>query len=306
MTSLSIEALQHLNPAQVDEVHSLVTDVTRTDGCSPLSEHVLLHLQHGGDAHGRHLLAYEGGSLAGYAHLDVTDPVEGPSAELAVTPDRRRRGVGRALVGALLEQSGETLRLWAHGQHAAARDLAHAMGFEESRVLWQMRRSLLAPLGTPVVPDGITIRSFDPAMDIAGWLALNGRAFANLPDQSRWAESDMAKRIAEPWFDPTGFILATDNDRIVGAHWTKIHGHTSHHDHDAIGEVYVLAVDPSKQGHGLGRALLLLGLEHLRDLGLSQAMLYVDAANTSAITLYEGAGFVRWDTDVLYRHPSHQ
>ena len=43
------------------------------------------------------------------------------------------------------------------------------------------------------------------------------------------------------------------------------------------------------------------GLHHLRSLDLSQAMLYVDASNTTAITLYESLGFARWDTDVLFR-----
>ena len=35
--------------------------------------------------------------------------------------------------------------------------------------------------------------------------------------------------------------------------------------------------------------------------GLTQAMLYVDAANTPAIALYSSLGFTHWDTDVLYR-----
>ena len=48
-------------------------------------------------------------------------------------------------------------------------------------------------------------------------------------------------------------------------------------------------------------ALLLAGLHHLRAQGLTQAMLYVDSDNRSAISLYESLGFTRWDTDVLYR-----
>ena len=61
-----------------------------------------------------------------------------------------------------------------------------------------------------------------------------------------------------------------------------------------------MAVDPDEHGRGLGRALTLAGLQHLRAQGLPDAMLYVDAANTSAISLYESLGFTRWDVDVEF------
>ena len=69
-----------------------------------------------------------------------------------------------------------------------------------------------------------------------------------------------------------------------------------------MGEVYVIGIDPSHRGTGLGRALLVAGLRLLAARGLPQAMLYVDAANTPAIGLYSSLGFTHWDTDVLYRH----
>ena len=94
--------------------------------------------------------------------------------------------------------------------------------------------------------------------------------------------ADLDARMAEPWFDPAGFLLAVDAaDRILGFHWTKVH--PRHGDHPAIGEVYVVGVTPEAQGTGLGKALTVAGIRHLQDQGLHAVMLYVDADNVPAV-----------------------
>ncbi|WP_283138806.1 mycothiol synthase [Rhizohabitans arisaemae] len=294
---------ERLNPAETAEVLALVDAATAADGVRPLNEHVMLHLRYGGDPQAYAVLAVdeETGAVVGYAHVDPTDPVEGPSGELVVHPAHRRKGYGRGLAGAVLELTGGRLRLWAHGRHDGAERLAAGLGFAKIRTLHQMRRSLFADLPEPVFPDGVRLRVFRPGADEEPWLRLNAKAFATHPEQGAWTSADLGRREGEPWFDPAGFFLAERDGRLVGFHWTKIHGAEGEHGHEPIGEVYVVGVDPDEQGGGLGRALTLAGLAHLRSRGLGQVLLYVDEENGAAVRLYESLGFAVWDTDVMYR-----
>lgn len=301
---VSIEQRSRLTSEEVRDVLRLVDAVTDTDGVRPLSEHVMLHLRYGGDAPARNFLAYRDGHLAGYAHLDTTDVVAGASAELAVSPAHRGVGLGRRLVETLLQATEPgRLRLWSHGMQPGATALAQSMGFRRERVLWQMRRSLFAPVPEPQWPAGVRVRTFVVGQDEQPWLEVNNRAFASHPDQGDWTLDDVRMREREPWFDASGFFLAERDSRLVGFHWTKVHGGgepSRGHDHEPMGEVYVVGVDPSMQGQRLGPALTLRGLQYLRARGLPQVMLYVDETNTNAIRVYEQLGFARWDVDVCF------
>ena len=326
-----IEVVGRLAPGELERVTVLVERATETDGARPLSEHVALHLRYGGDTAVRHVLAYDGDVLLGYAHVDPTDVVAGSSAELVVDPSHRGQGVGRRLVAeAIAVSPAGRLRLWAHGDHPGAARLAEAFGMTRTRTLWQLRRSLFAPLPPATLPAGITVRTFLPGLDDDAWLALNAQAFADHPEQGSWGPDDLHQRMAESWFDPHGFFLAeraaADGPHLVGFHWTKVHGgepeahtHDHHHDdtdsdahehvhahgakehgHDPIGEVYVVGVDKAERGNGLGRALTIIGLTHLRAQGLPDVMLYADSDNTAGLHLYESLGFARWSKDVMF------
>jgi len=296
---------ERLSEAEVRAVTELVSAATDADGVAPLSEHVLLHLSHGGDARAANLLLRGGRQLVGYAHLDATDGVAAASGEIVVHPDHRKRGYGRALVGELRTHAGNAeLRLWAHGHQPAAAALAQHTGFTRTRVLWQMRRSLGAPVPEPSWPAGIVVRPFLVGQDEQAWLACNSRAFAGHPEQGDWTLADLLRREAEPWFDPGGFFLAERGGQLAGFHWTKVHRARPLPEpgaqHQAIGEVYVVGVDPDAQGTGLGAALTVHGLRHLRSSGLAYVLLYVDENNPRAVALYERLGFTRWDSDVTY------
>ena len=265
------------------------------------------------------------GEIAGYAYLDPPS-AEGEgevTGELVIHPDRRRQGLGRALTGELaVAAGGHELRLWAHGDLPPAAALARAAGFRTLPRPVADAPPLREPLDQPELPAGRTLRTFVPGQDEEEWLSLNGRAFAKHPEQGGWTRHDLELREREPWFDPAGFFIAEAGGQMAGFHWTKVHDPGSggarggrsfprgvrgdgspreKENEQSLGEVYVVGVDPAEQGSGLGRALTLAGLRHLRDLGVAQAMLYVDEDNVPAIRMYEALGFTRATVDAMYR-----
>lgn len=160
------------------------------------------------------------------------------------------------------------------------RELAE-LGLTFERDLYRMERSL--PMDQP---SGIETRSFAVGQDEAAWVQVNNRAFSWHREQGGWTLEQVAERQAEPWFDADGFRVYDIDGEIAAYCWTKVHDDEV----PPVGEVYVIAVDPAYHGRGLGRALTLAGYEHLAATGLSRAMLYVDADNTPAVTLYLDLG----------------
>jgi mycothiol synthase len=300
-----------LSPPDGARVLELASAAASADGVAPLSEDVLLQVRHGSTPPARDIevaAASPAGDqvMVGYAHLDAPDYAgqDGDiTAELVIHPAHRRQGYGTSLLGSVLETAdGHGVRIWAHGDLPGTAALASKSGLTRIRALFQLRMSLAgAPFADPVFPEGVTVRSFVPGADDAAWLGVNQRAFVHHPEQGSWTIKDLRLREEEPWFDPDGFFLAERDGRIVGFHWTKVH----QPDDGAapIGEVYVVGVDPGQQGGGLGRALTLTGLAHLRRIGLAEVMLYVDEDNTAAVKMYTALGFGRWSTDVMYRRP---
>jgi mycothiol synthase len=144
----------------------------------------------------------------------------------------------------------------------------------------------------------VEVRPFVPGQDDEAWLTVNNRAFTDHPEQGGWVKATLERRMAEPWFDPKGFLLAFDADGLAGYCWTKVHPAT---DADPeLGEIFVIGVDPSRQGSGLGKALVVAGLSSLAERGIRTGMLFVDGDNESALRLYESLGFTTHRRDRAY------
>ena len=249
------------------------------DGVDPLNEasHLALDAGHVGRVH---MAVKEGTTVVAAAFADGLAPVE-----IVVDPDHRRRGHGTSLLTQLLA-AGES-QFWAHGDLPAAQALAATKHLEPARTLLVLRLEMDAPPEPERVPDGVAIRAFEPD-DVDAIVAVN----ASHPEQGAMDRADFDQRASSDWFDPAGLFVAEREGHVVGFHWTKVeHG---------IGEVYVVGVDPSEQGSGLGTALTARGLRHLHESGLRTVDLYVEGDNDPALAVYRRLGFTEHARDVLY------
>lgn len=295
-----IRVISELGPEDLAVARAVLAAAVVDDGRDAVSEAGRLRLREGVGRPGvQHVVQTVAGRPAGYAQVEI--PADGgrSTAEFAVHPGLRRQGLGGQLAGTLLSTvasagTGSGLDVWAHGGHPGAARLAERYGAVLVRELRQMRRPP-AEVPEAALPSGVELRTFRPGQDDGAWLRLNALAFAHHPEQGAWTETDLAERIAEPWFDPEGFFLAVRDGELVGFHWTKVHP-------DGPGEVYVVGVAPEEQGGGLGRALTSVGLRHLfGDREVPEVLLYVDADNPAAVRVYERLGFAVHEVDLMYR-----
>jgi mycothiol synthase len=303
-----------LAPADREAVERLLETVATADGVMPISENARLAVANGREG-ATHLLwrGHVNGpgepGVFGYAFVAPADEESGKVAELCVAPQARRHGIGTALVEAAVDTAGGdgALSAWAHGDLPEAGRLAVHLGFTPVRELRLMELELAKVPAQREAPEGTVIRTFRPGQDEEAWLELNAAAFAHHPEQGAWTRRDLDERMAESWFDPAGFFLAERAGRLAGFHWTKVHaGSDGEGGGRPVGEIYVLGVAPDSGGHGLGRALALTGLHHLRSLGeasqqgMDTVILYVEGDNAPALHLYEALGFHDRSVDVLY------
>ncbi|MGC2653478.1 MAG: mycothiol synthase [Mycobacterium sp.] len=280
------------------QVRELVRVASAVDKVTPVGEQVLRELA---GQRTEHLLVTNGAREAvGYLNFAPARGEASAMAELVVHPQARRHGIGTTMARAALQKSSGHNRFWAHGTLDSARATASALGLVAVRELVQMRRSL-HDTSEPAVPNGVRIRTYAGPDDDAELLRVNNAAFHSHPEQSGWTPTHLAERRAEPWFDPQGLFLAFDDatGKLLGFHWTRVHL-----DKPGLSEVYVVGVDPSAQGRGLGQLLTSVGMvalaRRLADAADPTVMLYVESDNTAAVRTYEGLGFTVYSVDTAY------
>lgn len=286
---VDVRVLRSLTAADRADIDAFL-DKAEIDDCSQLDDHLQADLRHGPRPGFVAALATEDGRTVGYAQASsgnqgfVVDSIVWSGANAHM--DQVRAMLLRALLDTLPE--GAQVTWWAD-EPQTSDPLAESLGMEKGRTLLQMR----CPLPLTVTTD-VTTRPFVVGVDEVAWLEVNNAAFAWHAEQGGWDLATLHQREQEEWFRPDGFLLHERGGRLAAFCWTKLH-HA-----EQVGEIYVIAVHPDFHGLGLGRALTVAGLSWLHRAGATEGMLYVDAGNTSAVSLYRTLGFEVAHTDQAY------
>ncbi len=299
----SLEIKRQMESDDIASVSELLDAAARADGRRPLSDHLYLDLVNGGLDGFAGFLASEPGHDHPVAYAQISRGNDAHAFEIVIHPHHRYEmaTIGPELIEAAIDvvasDGGGRVNWWVFEPTKAHTALADAAHMTRGRTLYQMRRTL--PTGIAVTID---TRAFVPGVDDEAWLRVNNRAFAGHGEQGGWTIETFCQRQQEPWFDPDGFRVLDMAEhgvaRMAGFCWTKVHPATDAG--EELGEIYVIAVDPDFHGRGLGAQLTLAGLDHLADQGIHTGMLYVDADNTPAVTLYERLGFRIHSTNTAF------
>ena len=269
-------------PEHRQAIDELIEAIGLAEGHPAIGEHKYLAL-HRPQSGVVGVAVWDANRLVGFAPV-ARDGARRHVTELVVLPNHRRPPVYQLLLERATDlarsEVGFALRVWVFGPGIVA--TAIKLGFAQERQL--LRLTLDLPLKEAAdYPEEIRVAPFRPGVDEDEWIRLNQLAFARHPENGTWGKAELAERMEQEWFAPDRLIMAWKGERLVGFNWLK--------SVEDQGEIYVVAVDPAIQGGGLGRALILDGIQRLTALGCVQACLYVDADNHRALRLYRSLGF---------------
>jgi mycothiol synthase len=260
------------------DIQNFLDQIEAEDGLPPMSEAKIARLASRESV----VVVAEDDRVMGVGVAATHDQNDGTvhwSVETAVPRSMRFDAFEAAVVSAALGlvPRGAALSVWS--SRATLSAALEDLGFAVVRSLAYMA----VALPVPSRQTEHRIRRFRMA-DTAAFLRANADAYRDHREASSLTNDKFLELSAARWFDEAGLLLVEREEEIVGFCWTKMHP-------GGNGEIYRIGVVPAYQGLGIGRALLLAGLQHIEaQPQVERATLWVDTANASAMTLYTSIG----------------
>ncbi len=174
-------------------------------------------------------------------------------------------------------------------------------GYAIVRYGFLMLRDLADPIAELALPAGLEIRPVVEADHRRIWEA-DSEAFRDHWNRAERTEADFTSWFAEPDLDTSLWRVAWDGDEVAGSVMTFIWPSENEGLGLQRGWLEHVSVRRPWRRQGLASALMASAMVGLREAGMSEAALGVDAENISgALRVYEAMGFRRAKTGVSYR-----
>lgn len=185
---------------------------------------------------------------------------------------------------------GRVRELYLFLPETAAGTLAalEALGFSRERVVYGMEAPILSDM-RPIAPAGWTLEAVkaEDERAVMEFVEVRNRNFKEVLGAHDASAEDVRDMLRSDSALPGGLLLLRDRDGV--AHGTLF---LDRDDEEGVLFVGTVTVDREVRGRGLGRHLIRTALAFGAERGFSKAFLSVNALNRSALSLYEGEGFV--------------
>jgi mycothiol synthase len=236
-------------------------------------------------------LARSGDAVVGAASISYVDDIA-RVGEFCVSRDLRRRGIGREMLGKIVEEarSRGSSRIMLTGvdlREEESRGFAEAMGFrldrDGIRMEWHPR-----PIPEVELPDGYRLRTFREG-DEAAWSDLINRAYSTTPNKTEYTPQKVRENwTSTPCFMSDGCFFVTRGSDLVGCFmaWREVDAGPRR------GRLHWLAVDPEHRRRGIAKFLTVAVIEHLKEKGLDSIFLDTGYNLPVAMAMYRKLGFV--------------
>lgn len=327
MRALDLPALPGLAGRAFDpdrdypEVAALIADANAADGTEWIPTEAQLRADWAAaqsfDPRRDLVLVTAGDRLTAMARVAVRERIDsvGHQIMVLVRPELRRRGIGSALLAwaeaRAREQAAEGaggpsdkerfLAGWSDVEVPGTLEFASAAGYELVRRFLLMVRDLSLPIVEAPLPPGLEVRPVRPEDHRRIWDA-DVEAFLDHFDAPIRTEGDYDAFFEDPNLDTTLWQVAWEGDEVAGSVINAIPREENARLGISRGWLEHVSVRRPWRGRGLASALTTRSLLVLRDQGVAEAALGVDAENpTGALRVYERAGFVRHRSSGAFR-----
>jgi mycothiol synthase len=171
--------------------------------------------------------------------------------------------------------------------------LLKSCGFTPDRYFPTMERSLNEPIPEPHLPEGFTLRHSKGLEDARAWVEMYNQTFIDHWNYHPWTVEQHQHWSTDPDYKPELDLIAIAPDRTFAAFcFCYISPAENEKNGRKDGWISALGTRRGFRRQGLGRAMLLAGMQQLKSEGMDIAKLGVDAENpNSAKQLYESVGF---------------